>query len=192
MNLQQLTNEQIAEWLLNGKRGDLLELDAEHGPLKPTDRVIYKDKHMEIIYSVLHIAPGDSIEQFFFYSKWFGAIKNSRFTLEGWSGKTNVVRCGTIDVSQIKEFKSNTAHTINNKNQVAAIDGNDFAAFVAYCQRVHKASPSYQVIRVIAQAPEPWVKIEINAPCFDGPCFAEGASKREAANSWAAKFISEL
>ena len=186
-NLSKLSNEEICEFLLNGKKGDCLELNPERSELNKTDfteRIIYKDKNVEIVYSYLEIAKDDMIQQFFIRSNWWGKIKNSFFTLDGFKGKIDE-RCGVINIDELRNFNVNSDSVpINNKNEQAKIEISDFASLTLLCQRKFKASPSYEVECVISEAPNSWVKIIIYMP--DGSKhFSEGTSKKDAANRFA-------
>lgn len=104
--LTKFSDEEICEFLLNGKKAHALELSTERSEFNETnftERVIYKDKNVEIIYSFLKIAEDDMIQQFFIYSSWWGKIKNSFFTLEGFKGKSDE-RCGVININELKKF----------------------------------------------------------------------------------------
>lgn len=189
-DLRKLTDEEICEFLLNGKKGDCLELNPERSEINKTDfteRVIYKDKNVEVIYSFLEIAKDDMIQQFFIRSNWWGKIKNSFFTLEGFKGKSEE-RYGVINVDELKNFNVNGEHVpVNNKNQQAKIEITDFASLTLLCQRKFKSSPSYQVVKIIREAPNSWVKIEVKMP--DGKIyFSEGTSKKDAANRFAMSY----
>lgn len=187
MNLTKLSNEEICEFLLNGKKGNALELNPEHSELNKsgfTERIIYKDKNVEIVYSFLEIAKDDIIQQFFIRSNWWGKIKNSFFTLEDFKGKCEE-RCGVINVDELKNFNVNGNFApVNNKNEQAKIDVADFASLTLLCQRKFKTSPSYEVIDIISKSPNSWIKIKVNMP--DGkPHYSEGTSKKDAANRFA-------
>lgn len=186
-NLSKLSNEEICEFLLNGKKGDCLELNPERSELNKTDfteRVIYKDKNVEIVFSFLEIAKDDMIQQFFIRSNWWGKIKNSFFTLEGFKGKSKE-RCGVINVDELKNFNVNGDYVpVNNRNEQAKIEIIDFASLTLLCQRRFKASPSYQVVEIISEAPNSLVRIEVKMP--DGKThLSEGTSKKDAANRFA-------
>jgi len=185
-NLTNKPNEEICEFLLNNKSGNCLELNPDKGGNDNSgfvSRVIYKDKNIEIIFSYLIIAEDDIIQQFFIYSNWWGKIKNSFFTCDGSKGKSEL-KCGVINIDELKFSKQNTTHQINNKNETAKIEIIDFNSLVAYCQRKFKASPSYNVVEVLSLSPNSWVKIEVIMP--DGiKHYFEDTSKKEAANSFA-------
>jgi len=193
INLINLTNEEICEFLLSGKKADTMELNPERSRLKKTgfnERVVYKDKSMEIIFSYLKIADDNIIQQFFIYSNWWGKIKNSFFTCEGFKGKSET-KCGVVNINGLQPFNyKGDAVTINNKNEIANIEITDFNSLVLYCHRKFKTSPNYEVIEVISQAPNSWVKIQVNMP--DGKYFAEGSSKKEAANKFAVEYAKKL
>lgn len=187
-NLSKLSNEEICEFLLNGKKGNCLELTPEHSELNKTDfteRVIYKDKNVEIVFSFLEITEDDIIQQFFIHSNWWGKIKNSFFTLEGFKGKSEETRCGVININELKNFNVNGKFVpVNNRNEQAKIEVSDFASLTLLCQRKYKASPSYEVVAIISEAPNSWVRIQIKMP--DGKTyFSEGTSKKDAANRFA-------
>lgn len=189
-NITKLSNEEICEFLLTGKKGDCLELGTDNSQKNDSDfveRVIYKDKNVEIIFSCLEIAKDDLIQQFFIRSNWWGKIKNSFFTCEGFKGKSDI-KCGVININELKPFNYNgDTVAINNKNEIATIGITDFASLVLYCQRKYKSSPNYQVVEVISLSPDSWVKIQVNMP--DGSKhFAEGSSKKDAANNFAKTF----
>lgn len=123
---------------------------------------------------------------FIIYSPWWGKIKNSFFTIEGHKGRFSSVRCGVINVDNLKPFTSRTKHKINNKNKVADIEVTDFASFVALYQRKFDQSPTYTTTQVISQHPS-LVEIEINLPSHR--VFRRtGKSKKHAANAFAVEF----
>jgi len=188
-NLIELSNEEICEFLLSNKKADALELNPDRSGERKSDfieRTVYKDKSIEIIFSYLKIADDDIIQQFFIYSNWWGKIKNSFFTVEGFKGKSEL-KCGVINVDELKPFNNNgQSVAINNRNETAKIEIADFNSLVAYCQRKFKASPSYETVEVISQSPS-LVKIKITMP--DGKShFETGGSKKEAANKFALKY----
>ena len=189
-NLTKLSNEEICEFLLNGKKADAMELGVADFGVNNSDsinRVIYKDKSVEIIYNYLEIAKNDIIQQFFIKSNWWGKIKNSIFTLEGFRGNCNEKKCGVIGMDELKDFNVGNFVPINNRNEQAKIEITDFASLTLHCQRKFKTSPSYEVVKIISEAPNSWVKIKINMP--DGLIhFSEGASKKDAANRFAASY----
>jgi hypothetical protein len=183
------TPEEICEFLLNNKTGDAVELSPEKTETDTgfTNETIYKDKNIEIIYSYLVVGKDDIIEQFFIYSKWWGKIKNSHFTLDGNFGKFTGIRCGVLSLSEIKDWKSNTNHSVNNRNIVAAIEVTDFQSFTLKCQKIFKDSPRYGRTIVLSQEPHPLVQTEIIMP--DGKIHkASGKNKREAANNFALNY----
>jgi hypothetical protein len=188
------SNETICEFLLNNKKADALEFgiykNIVNGKSDFTERVIYEDKSMKIIYSFLKIKKDDTIEQFFIYSTWWGKIKNSFFTLEGFKGKCEI-RCGGINLNDLKTYNSDTNHVVNNHNQLAKIEVIDFASLTLYCQKTMKASPTYKVVEIISQSPNPWVKIKVIMP--DGNVYPkEGTSKKDAANRFAVEYANEI
>jgi len=192
-NLFNLSNEEICEFLLNNKKAVALELGSEEDVLennpdnKFINRVIYEDKTMKIIYSFLKIKEDDIIEQFFIYSTWWGKIKNSHLSLEGFTGKSQR-RCGVINIDDLKTWNSGTNHSINNHNAEVKIEVTDFASLVLFCQKKYKKSPSYEVSEVISLSPNPWVEIKIFMPDGTEHCY-EGTSKKDAANKFAVEFF---
>ncbi|MHA3046492.1 hypothetical protein JSO59_003885 [Riemerella anatipestifer] len=191
-NLHKLSKEKIADYFLNNKQGDLLKLSPVRDNETDTgftSIVIYKDKHMEIIYSYLIVDEenDDIIEQFTIYSKWFGKIKNSFFTLNGEKGKFGTTQCGVISVRDLRNFKSKTNHKIHNTNKEVDVEIQDFASLVLYCQKKYGASPSYRVTEVISLSPNSWVEIEITMPNGETH-LAEGENKKAAANNFAKSF----
>lgn len=190
-NLINLSKEEICDFLLNNKKGECLELSPEEGTDTGksgfTNRVVYEDKNMKIVFSFLEIAEDDTIQEFFIYSKWWGQIKNSMFTLQGWRGKSKELLCGMIEVNNLKNWNSGTNHAVNNRNRVADIEVIDFASFAQRCQKVFRGNPNYKVAEVISLSPNPWVKIEVTMP--DGSRHEhEGASKKDAANRFAVAY----
>lgn len=188
--LTSFTNDDVCEFLLSNKKANALELSSERSDENNgfTKRVIYKDKTMEIIYSFLEIEKDDVIEQFTIYSTWWGKIKNSYFTLEGFKGKSDKIRCGVININDLKDWNSRSNHPINNHNSKASVvEVTDFASFTLLCQKVFKASPSYEVKRVIRQSPDPLVEIKVIMP--DGTeHLQKGSSKKDAANKFAVSY----
>lgn len=189
-NLTKLSNEEICEFLLNNKKADALELSKLRSALNKTEfveRVIYKDKNVEIIFSFLYISEDDIIQQFFIYSNWWGQIKNSFFTLEGFKGKCDF-RCGVINIDDLQAYNNKRdVVRINNKNEKSKIDVIDFSSLVLACQKKYKISPTYKVVKIISEAPNSWVKIEISMP--DGTFHnSEGTSKKDAANKFATNY----
>lgn len=203
-NLFNLEPKVIADFLLNNKKGDCFELAIDSGtPLitsstrtGPDGREfknisIYKDKHIEIIYSYLIIAEDDVIEEFLIYSKWWGKIKNSIFTLGGDRGEFKNIKCGVINLNELKDWNSGSNHAIHNKNQKVEIEITDFASLTAYCQRLFRGSPSYGQVKVLREAPNSWVSVEIHMP--DGIIhIAKGTSKKEAGKTFAKEFAEKL
>lgn len=186
------SNAEICDFLFNGKKADALELSAEKGKDDGrsgfTDRTVYQDKNIEVIYSFLKIEEDDIIEQFFIYSNWWGSIKNSFFTIEGEKGKFNHLRCGVINLNELKKTHQKTSHEVNNKNMAVGINVTDFASFTQHCQRVFRGSPTYDVVEVISLSPNSWVKIEIVLPNGEKH-YSEGTSKKDAANRFAAPYF---
>lgn len=69
----------------------------------------------------------------------------------------------------------------------AEMEFNNIAEVAMWCQKKFKASLSYEVVEIISEAPDSWVKIRITLP--DGRIFDyEGKSKKHAANGWAESF----
>lgn len=192
-SLINLSNEEICEFLLNNKKADGLELNPEKNTDKDSSgfisRTIYKDKNIEIVYSFLKIEDDDIIEQFFVYSNWWGKIKNSFFTCNGFKGKS-ATKCCVINLNELKSYNYGTMHQINNKNETSNIEVFDFNSLVAYCQRKFKSSPSYSVVDVISLSPNPWVKIEVIMPDGSKHNF-EGTSKKDAANRFAVDYANK-
>ena len=152
-----------------------------------TERVIYKDKNVKNVFSFLEISKEDIIQQFFIYSNWWGRIKNSFFTLDGFKGKSETC-CGVINIDELQNFNGKNFVPINNKNEQAKIEVSDFASLTLFCQRKFKASPSYDVVKIISEAPNLWVRIKIKMP--NGKTYlAEGTSKKDAANKFAKTYI---
>ena len=185
------SNEEICDFLFNGHQADALELSSERGNddgrSEFINRTVYKDKNIEVIYSFLKIDEDDIIEEFFIYSNWWGSIKNSFFTIGGDRGKTPHIRCGVINLEQLKKFTPKTNHVVNNKNMAVDISVKDFASFTQHCQRVFRGSPTYNVTEVISLSPNSWVKIEIVLPNGQKH-YSEGTSKKDAANRFAASY----
>ena len=191
MNLTNLSNEEISKFLLNGKKADAFELSAKtkEQNIGFVNQTIYKDKNMEIIFSYLKITENDLIQHFLIHSTWWGKIKNSYLTLEGLKGKTQKVKCGIININDLKSYNINDDDkvAVNNKNQAATIEISDFPSLVLYCQRKFKVSPFYTVEEVIYESPNSWVKIKITMP--DGKTYlSEGISKKDAANRFAREY----
>ena len=190
-NLTKLSNEEICAFLLNGKKGDAMELNNDTVIILPSTgfkkRVIYKDKNVEIYFSYLKVSEDDIIQQFYIISNWWGQIKNSFFTLDGFKGKCEK-KLGVININELKSFNNNHTYVpVNNKNDHAQIKVHDFASLTLYCQRKYKASPSYKVVDIISEAPNSWVSIKIHMP--NGEIhFSEGTSKKDAANKFAKNF----
>jgi hypothetical protein len=187
------TNEEICEFLLNNKKADGLELSAEQSEDENTgfkSRTVYKDKTMEIIYSYLEIDDDDFVENVYIYSKWWGQIKNSFFSCEGFTGKSKVTKCAVFDLNEIKPYKAKTSHPVNNKNEAAQIPVTDFDSLVKYFQRVYKKSPKYRVIEIISLPPNSQVKIEVIMPTGTIHVIS-GTSKKEAANKFADLYARE-
>lgn len=190
-SLINLTNESICEYFLNNKSADAVEIDLED--LKSieadslfTNRTIYEDKAMRIVYSYCEVEKGNIYEQFIVCSTWWGKIKNSFFTLKGHKGKCKL-RYGVIYRSKLSDHSSGTNHAINNRNSVAQIEVTDFATFTKKCQRVFKDSPSYFVTKVVSLSPNPWVRIQVTMP--DGTKHeSEGYSQKDAANRFALRY----
>lgn len=191
VSLVNKTNEEICEFLFNNQKSDALELPSERveddGRSGFVTRTVYKDKNIEVLYSYLKIGRGEFIEQFFIYSNWWGAIKNSFFTINGEKGKMPEVRCGVINLNELKKHTSKTNHAINNKNMAAKIEVKDFASFTQHCQRVFRGSPTYEVIEVVSLSPNSWVKIKVVLPNGQKH-YSEGTSKKDAANRFAASY----
>ena len=191
INLTKLSNEEICAFLLNGKRGDVMELNntvvTELPLTRFKERGIYKDKNVEIYFSYLEVSEDDIIQQFYISSTWWGQIKNSFFTLDGFKGKCGK-KTGVININELKSFNNNRTYVpVNNKNDHAQIKIHDFASLTLYCQRKYKASPSYKVVEVISEAPDPWVSIKIYIPNGE-VYFSLGTSKKDAANRFAKNF----
>lgn len=186
--LSELSNPELAEFLLNGKSGDCLELNSDQSENTEGFRTIYKDKHMTIMFSSVTTPENEEIANFFIYSKWWGRIKNSFFTIETRTGKWEHVRCGVISSSLLNEWITKDTVPVNNTNQAIAIDSDviDFDSFAKSYQKIHKVSPTYKVINVIRQSPNPWVEIEITVG--DSKKRHCGTNKKEAANNWAVIF----
>lgn len=192
MNLYKKPKEKIIQFLFNGKKGDTIELSPERSNEKTEDIpeekeiLIYQDKSMKVYFSYLIIEEDDVIEQFIIYSRWWGKIKNSFFTINGEKGKFTKVRCGVINSRDLETYQNQTNHPINNKNKVADIKVTNFDTFVKFWQRKYGESPSYKVRRVVS----PLVEIEVYVPKY-GRYTHQGHSKKAAANEFAQKFIKE-
>ncbi len=196
MKLYKLTPEEIADFILNGKTSDCIELKVSSPKDKKrdtgfTDIIVYKDKYMEIQYSYLETEEYDVIENIYITSNWWGRIKNSFFTIQGERGKFDSPRCGWV--VDLQDMKSNFSErvTINNTNKIYDMKTqvNNFASFVMYMQKNHKQSPTYKVIKVVSESPRPWVAIEITIPGF-GTYHAGGASKKAAADDFITTLLS--
>ena len=67
------------------------------------------------------------------------------------------------------------------------VEFNNIIEVGLWCQKKFKSSLSYEVVEIISEAPDSWVKIRITLP--DGRIFDyEGTSKKHAANAWAENF----
>lgn len=195
-NLTEMSSEKICNFLLNGKKGRAMQVGLDKENMINTsgfvNRTIYEDKNIKIVFAYLVVSEGDIIQQFFLYSKWWGKIKNSFFTLDGFQGKCDEVKCGLIHIEDLKDFYPGSKEVlINNKNQQAVIEITDFASLVLYCQRHFKKSPTYFVSKIIREAPDSWIEIEVTMP--DGKIYThEGFNKKEAAKEFAINYASKL
>jgi hypothetical protein len=187
--LYKLTNEEICEFLLNGKQGDCLELNPKHASLNPRhpldfiEHMIYKDKNVQIIYSFLKIAKDDVIQQFFIYSNWWGKIKNSFFTLEGFKGKSEEEKCGVINITELNEIKLNSDLVpVNNKNQICSTKvktDNPIIELAEYCQKHFKQNIETVVSIDGGSQHEPVIKADIIIP--NGEVYSgKGKNQKEA------------
>lgn len=193
-DLRDKTNEEISDFVLNNKKADLVQLSPTLSDAFPegiedpwTHTVVYDDGKVKIEYSVLEIAKDDIMQNITIYSAWWGRIKNSQITLEGFSGKSTEILCGRTDVGSFKSLEDCTFSKkvpINNKNKSAHIEITNFDSFCKAYQRTFGQSPSCRVTNVISQSPS-LVEVEIE---FNGDVkYITGVSKRDAADKFAAQ-----
>jgi hypothetical protein len=120
-DLTKLSEKELCEFLLNNKKADALGLGTDRTVEESgfIDKVIYKDKKdVEIIFSYLKVADDDIIQQFTIYSKWWGLIKNSFFTIDGFQSISNHLKCGVIDIHELSTYAPKTHVEINNTNRI--------------------------------------------------------------------------
>jgi hypothetical protein len=190
--------EEICNFVLNGKIANGIELNPEReespqGDNGFIDKVVYKDKSVEIIYSYCNVPQeGETyiIENIYIYSKWWGRIKNSFLMCDEFTGKSEYTRCAVFSLGDFRAWnhKGSVQHEIHNRNKVLPIEVTDFDTLVKHCQRVYKMPATYRVTEVISLSPNTWVEVEINLP--KGKSFrGQGANKKEAVNKLAVQLF---
>ncbi len=193
-----LDKNYLMSFLLNGKKGNCLELSNDVNERRKSDFkkiLIFKDKNMQIHFSYLsenYNGENILIQQFEIYSNWWGRIKNSFFTIDGEKGKVpnKEKRLGVININELEEISFRKKVPLKKSFPNKKSGSSSFADLVAYCQNNYKFSPSYKVVKQISLPPASIVEIEITM--HNGSYLIQGASKKDAANNFAKEYFKDI
>jgi hypothetical protein len=196
--MAKMPTAQVAEFLLNNKKADLLELGGtitltEKNTSTEVIRLIYKDKTMSIWYRTFWLVDC-WIEEFYVESSFWGRIKNSQFTCGGFKGKGQM--CGVTSwggmphETSLRSWNSGTNYAVNNRNTVTVKKSNfeNFSELVEYSQKTFKAAPKYEVTDTYTdRRNNTTITICVTMP--NGiKHYAEGSNKKTAAENFAKNY----